>query len=52
MVSTLIADTETVANEIRSWIESEEDPITQDMYIGLVNELDKKAWMLRAMSKI
>lgn len=51
MTSTLLADFESFANEIRSWIEDEEDAITQDMFIGFVAELDKKSWMLRAMTK-
>lgn len=51
MVAVLLQDIETMANEIRSWIPDEDDAITQDMYIGLVTTLDKKIWMLRAMTQ-
>ena len=51
MVAVLLQDIETMANEIRSWIPDEDDAITQDMYVGLVTTLDKKVWMLRAMTQ-
>lgn len=51
MITELYADTKTIADEIRSWIENEEDPISQDMYVGIVTDLDKKAWMLRSLKK-
>lgn len=51
MVAVLLQDIETMANEIRSWIPDEDDAITQDMYIGLVTTLDKKVWILRAMTQ-
>lgn len=51
MVGELLSDFTAFANEIRSWIDDEEDAITQDMFVGFVTDLDKKSWMLRSMTK-
>lgn len=51
MVGELLADSEKISKDYTSWIADEEDPIFQDMMVGLVTEIDKKAWMLRAMKK-
>lgn len=51
MVGELLADSEKISKDYTSWIADEEDPVFQDMMVGLVTEIDKKAWMLRAMKK-
>ena len=51
MVSELLSDSEKLSKQYTAWILDEEDPIFQDMMVGLVTEIDKKAWMLRAMKK-
>lgn len=51
MVGELLADSEKISKDYTSWIVDEEDPVFQDMMVGLVTEIDKKAWMLRAIKK-
>lgn len=51
MVTELLADSEKLSKQYTAWIVDEEDPIFQDMMVGLVTEIDKKAWMLRSMKK-
>lgn len=51
MVTELLADSEKLSKQYTAWIIDEEDPIFQDMMVGLVTEIDKKAWMLRSMKK-
>lgn len=51
MVGELLADSEKISKDYTSWIADEEDPVFQDMMVGLVTEIDKKAWMLRVMKK-
>lgn len=49
MVAELLSDLETMSKEMTSWLEDEEDAVAEGMFTDLVAELDKKAWMLRAM---
>lgn len=51
MVTELLSDLEHLSKELRTWIEDEKDAISEDMFIGIITELEKKAWMLRSMKK-
>lgn len=51
MVTELLSDSEKLSKQYTAWILDEEDPIFQDMMVGLVTEIDKKSWMLRAMKR-
>lgn len=47
----LLREVEGVSGRIRSGLEAvgAEDPVTQDLLIGIVQGLEKQAWMLRAL---
>lgn len=51
MLSELLGDLEHFTSELNTWIDEEDDSVSEDMYIGLTRELEKKAWMLRSMQK-
>lgn len=51
MVAELLSDLETISKEINTWLENEEDAVAEGMFTDLIGEIDKKAWMLRAMKK-
>ncbi len=50
MQKAMLADLEHISAEMHTFIQAvEDDHVTQDMIIGSKAEIDKKAWMLRAM---
>lgn len=51
MVATLLQDTNTLISLLREWIQNEEDLVTQDMFIGLIHDLEKKTWMMKSLKK-
>lgn len=51
MVAELLSDLETMSKEMNTWLEDESDAVAEGMFTDLIGELDKKAWMLRAMKK-
>ncbi|MEF7565751.1 Dps family protein [Bacillus infantis] len=51
MVAALISDYSTISTELKELAElaeEENDPVTEDLAIGLVEDLEKKIWMLKA----
>jgi DNA-binding ferritin-like protein len=51
MVSTLLHDTSIMIALLREWIQNEEDLVTQDMFIGCINDLEKKSWMMKSLRR-
>ncbi len=50
MQKAILADLEHISSEMHQFIlDTESDHVTQDMIIGSKAEIDKKAWMFRAM---
>lgn len=51
MVAALISDYSTISTELKELTElaeEENDPVTEDLAIGLIEDLEKKIWMLKA----
>jgi starvation-inducible DNA-binding protein len=51
MVAALISDYSTISTELKELAElaeEENDPVTEDLAIGLIEDLEKKIWMLKA----
>jgi starvation-inducible DNA-binding protein len=51
MVASLISDYSTISSELKQLAglaDEEGDPVTEDLAIGLIEDLEKKIWMLRA----
>ncbi|MCA1041697.1 DNA starvation/stationary phase protection protein [Bacillus infantis] len=51
MVASLISDYSMISKELKELTglaEEENDPVTEDLAIGLIEDLEKKIWMLKA----
>ena len=46
----MLKDYEHIANEMREFADTtSDDPVTQDIIVGALRQIDKRAWMMRSM---
>lgn len=51
MIDTLIADISHITGELRTWLADETDIATEGMFVEILTELEKRAWMLESSKK-
>jgi DNA-binding ferritin-like protein len=50
MQKNMLADYEHISAEMLKFAETtSDDPVTQDIIVGSLRQIDKRAWMMRAM---